>query len=223
MAFHDRRPLTADQLETRFSSAISAYNDGMSDHTVALLSIVAIIAGPIIALGLQRWTEARREKRQGRLWVFRALMMHRATPLAYSYVQALNLIDVVFNSESKKEKAVRTDWKILLNHLTRDQGRPDFGDVSRTMTAKLLADMGACLGYDFDEVYLKDHAYQPRGHGEIEEEQHALRKLQLQVLNGKRRLPVAIFPDQFPDIVLPTDLPTLRLNDLDARGDSHDE
>ncbi len=194
----------------------------MSSMAIGVLSIIAIITGPLIALGLQRRAEDRREKRQARLWVFRTLMMHRATPLAYSYVQALNLIDVVFNSESKREKTVRTGWKILLNHLTKDQGRPDFGDVNRTLTAKLLADMGLCLGYDFDEVYLKEHAYQPIGHGTVEEEQHAIRKLQLQVLQGVRRIPVAIFPDQFPDVVLPPVLPTLRLSDP-AITDSRDE
>ena len=190
----------------------------MSDHTLAALSVVAIIAGPISVLVLQRWTENRREKRQARTWVFRTLMMHRATPLAYSYVQALNLIDVVFNANSKKEKAVRTAWKVLLNHLTQDQGKLDFGDVNIAKTAILLSAMGSCLGYDFDEVYLKNHAYQPKGHGEVETEQHALRKLQLQVLQGTRRIPIAIFPDQFPAVIVPEELPTLRLDPVLRHG-----
>ncbi len=129
---------------------------------LGVVSVVAVVAGPLITLSIQRWLEDRREKRQARLWVFRTLMMYRATPLAPLYVQALNLIDVVFNAESKKEKAVRTGWKVLLNHLDKDKGRPDFGEQSQTLTANLLAAMGACLGYDFDEVYLKQHAY--RGH-----------------------------------------------------------
>lgn len=130
-------------------------------------------------------------------------MMYRATPLAHSYVQALNLIDVVFNADSKKEKAVRTGWKVLLNHLDKGKGKPDFFEQSQNHTSVLLAAMGACLGYEFDELYLKQHAYQPQGHGQIEEEQNAIRRLQLQVLQGTRRLPIAIFPDQFPEVVLP--------------------
>ncbi len=124
--------------------------------------------------------------------------------------------------ESKKEKAVRTGWKVLLNHLDKDKGRPDFGEQSQTLTANLLAAMGACLGYDFDEVYLKQHAYQPIGHGQIEEEQNAIRRLQLQVLQGHRRLPIAIFPDQFAEVTLPPGaIPTLRVNELPKPGE-HD-
>ena len=58
----------------------------MSQNTQALviagLTVLAIVIGPLLALWLQRLAEARREKRQAKLWVFRTLMMHRATPLA---------------------------------------------------------------------------------------------------------------------------------------------
>jgi len=130
-------------------------------------------------------------------------MMYRATPLAYPYVQALNLIDISFDADTEKEKAVRADWNSLLDHLTNNKGRPDFGDNSRTLTATLLADMGKCLGYEFDDVYLRRHAYQPEGHGKVEEEQHELRGLLLQVLRNDRRIPIALFPDDLRPIVLP--------------------
>jgi hypothetical protein len=170
---------------------------------VAGLTILAIIVGPLLALWLQRLAENRREKRQGRLWVFKTLMMYRATPLAYPYVQALNLIDVSFNASSDEEKAVRAGWNTLLDHLTVNKDHPDFDENRRTLTAALLAAMGKCLGYEFDEVYLKRHAYQPKGHGQVEEEQHELRGLLLQVLRNDRRIPIALFPDDLRPIVLP--------------------
>lgn len=170
---------------------------------IAGLTILAIIVGPLLALWLQRIAENRREKRQGRLWVFKTLMMYRATPLAYPYVQALNLIDVSFNSASENEKAVRAAWNTLLDHLTVNKDHPDFGETTKTHTATLLAAMAKCLGYEFDEVYLKRHAYQPKGHGLVEEEQHELRNLLLQVLRNDRRIPIALFPDDFRPIILP--------------------
>lgn len=172
---------------------------------IAGLTILAIIVGPLLALWLQRIAENRREKRQGKLWVFKNLMMYRATPLAYPYVQALNLIDVSFNANNKEEKAVRDAWNVLLDHFVSHKGQPDFLENSRTLTATLLAAMGKCLGYDFDEVYLKRHAYQPEGHGKLEEEQHELRGLLLQVLRNDRRIPMAIFPDDLRAIILPPD------------------
>ncbi|MGA3317563.1 MAG: DUF6680 family protein [Candidatus Korobacteraceae bacterium] len=170
---------------------------------IAGLTILAIIVGPLLALWLQRLAENRRERKQGKLWIFKTLMMYRATPLAYPYVQALNLIDVSFHADNDKEKAVRAAWNTLLDHLTVHKGQPDFLENTRTLTATLLAAMGKCLGYEFEEVYLKRHAYQPEGHGKLEEEQQELRGLLLQVLRNDRRIPIALFPDDFHPIVLP--------------------
>jgi hypothetical protein len=134
-------------------------------------------------------------------------MMYRATPLAYSYVQALNLIDISFDADTTTEKAIRAGWNSLLDHLTNNKDRPDFDDNRRTLTATLLADMGKCLGYEFDDVYLRRHAYQPEGHGRVEQEQHELRELLLQVLRNDRRIPIALFPDDFRPIILPPEQP----------------
>jgi uncharacterized protein DUF6680 len=83
----------------------------------------------------------------------------------------------------------------------------DFEEKRRTLTATLLAAMGKCLGYEFDEVYLKRHAYQPTGHGKVEEEQQELRSLLLAVLKDQRRIPIAVFPDDLRPILLPEDEP----------------
>lgn len=96
-------------------------------------------------------------------------------------------------------------WNTLLDHLTVNKDQADFFENTRTHTATLLAAMGKCLGYDFDDVYLKRHAYQPTGHGKVEEEQHELRSLLLQVLRNDRRIPVAFFPDDLRPIVFPED------------------
>ncbi len=171
---------------------------------LGIISIIAVVVGPIIALSLQRYAENRREKRQARQYVFRTLMARRATPLNYEYVQALNLIDVIFNARSKKEEQVRTDWKILLDHLDKNKEKPNFGDARVDLTSTLLADMGKCLGYSFDPVYLKRAAYSPQGHGDVEAEQTLLRKRLLEVLGGQRRVPIAFFPDDFGTLVIPT-------------------
>ena len=176
----------------------------MSSTTwLGIISVVAVIVSPLIALGLQRYAENRREKRQARLYVFRVLMARRATPLNHEYVQALNLIDVVFDSKSKKEELVRTDWKVLLDHLEKNKEKPNFNDVRVELTSTLLANMGKCLGYSFDPVYLKRAAYSPQGHGDVEAEQTLLRKQTLEVLGGQRRLPMAFFPDDFAKLVIP--------------------
>jgi hypothetical protein len=175
----------------------------MSQGVIAVATIVAIIAGPLFTLLLQKWTEARREKRQARQFVFRTLMMYRATPLNPNFVQALNLIDVVFDSKKKTENTVRTDWKKLLDHLNNNAQSVTFVADTKTYIGKLLSEMGACLGYTFDEVYIQRHSYQPAALTWKEEEQQSLRKLMLEVLRGNKRLSVSMFPEDFPPLRLP--------------------
>jgi hypothetical protein len=62
--------------------------------------------------------------------------------------------------------------------------------------------MGRCLGYDFDEVLVKKGSYYATGLGNVEAEQHALRRGLLNVLSGKGRIPVGIFEEKFPPITL---------------------
>lgn len=165
--------------------------------------MIAIIIGPIAALGIQRWADRRHERRQGKLWVFRTLMMYRATRLNHNFVQALNLIDVVFDGRGHRQKEVRTAWKVLLDHLNTEQTPLSAQEKTLDLTIKLLVRMGESLGYDFDEVHLKRQVYQPIGHSQIEEEQNEIRRLQLRLLKGQGRLPIAVFPDTFDPLRLP--------------------
>jgi hypothetical protein len=174
----------------------------MSQTVLAVASIIAIVLGPVVALAIQRWADHRREKRQSKLWVFRTLMTYRATRLNHNFVQALNLIDVVFTQKNENEKNVRTAWKVLLDHLGTDQGNVQARERTFDLTIKLLVQMGKALRLDFDEVHLKRQVYQPVGHSQIEEEQNEIRRLQLQVLKGNRRIPIAVFQDDFEQLAL---------------------
>jgi hypothetical protein len=164
-----------------------------------VLTIFAIVAGPIIALQLQRRLDAQREAKQRKLWIFRTLMSFRATTVNPAYVQALNLIELDFNGSNAKEKNVRTCWKVLLDHLSNPATEQNF-NKSLDLRAQLLIAMAKSLGYDFDEVQIKKSIYHPVAHVDTEKEQNALRKLLLEVLNGNRRIPVGVFQDTFPDL-----------------------
>ena len=172
-----------------------------------LLTIIALVSGPIIALQIQRKLDREREAKNRKLWVFKTLMSLRATTLAPSWVQALNLIDVEFNSDDEKEKAVRNAWKVLLDHYVdltnaKDPGSDTLVERGTNLRANLLMAMGRCLGYDFDEVLVKKGSYYATGLGNVEAEQHALRRGLLNVLSGKGRIPVGIFEEKFPPITL---------------------
>lgn len=181
---------------------------------VAALTILAIVAGPIIALELQRRLDKGREARNRKVWVFKTLMAFRATALSPHFVQALNLIDVEFEGKGEEKKVVDA-WTVLLDHFgdlaTLNKKQPPAtaaehvaaAEKTASLTTALLIAMGRCLGYDFNEVQIKKGAYYPMGLGNVEEEQHAVRRGVLDVLQGRRRIPVGIFEDRFPPITVP--------------------
>jgi hypothetical protein len=167
------------------------------------ITILAIVAGPILALQVQRWLDAGREAKTRKLWIFRTLMSYRATRIAPAFVQALNLIGLDFDGSNKKEKQVLTAWRVLLDHLSDAASIKD-DDKTATLTTDLLIAMGKCVGYEFNPVEIKKGAYHPVGLVNIEEESHAVRRQVLEVLSGNRRVPVAVFEDKFPPITMPT-------------------
>ena len=182
-------------------------------HRVYLALVIGAVKGKAgrVDLAIGRDTKNRK------LYIFKTLMTYRATPLSPYFVQALNLIDVEFYGNNDKEKAVRNAWKVLLDHFG-DLSAPNIPDNAHektaTLTTNLLIAMGKCLGYDFDEVQIKKGAYYPMGLGNVEQEQHAVRRGILDVLSGKRRIPVGVFEDAFPEITLRT--PELKTEETKA-------
>ena len=158
--------------------------------------------GPISALRIQRELDDQREARNRKLYIFKTLMTYRVTPVNINFVQALNLIDVEFTGSNREEKAVREAWKELLDHFNSYSAVQNPAEKSIELTATLLSAMGKSLNYDFDRVYLKKGAYYPAFALNVEQEQHALRKQVLELLDGtgQRKLPVALFEQRFPDV-----------------------
>src|SRR5580658_7578653 len=80
------------------------------------MTLVALVVGPMLAVGTQLWWQRRKEKRDQKIWVFSTLMSLRAAMLTPESVRAYNLIDVVFY----KNLEVRERWKTLLDYLASD-------------------------------------------------------------------------------------------------------
>ncbi len=60
----------------------------------------------------------------------------------------------------------------------------------------LLSSMAADLDLRYDRVLLRNGAYMPKGHSDLENEQYLLRQLALKVLSGEQplRMNVTDFP-----------------------------
>ena len=98
-----------------------------------MITVLAIFLGPIVAIQVDKFIDSRRERRNKKLWIFRALMATRGTPLAPEHVAALNMIDIDFYRGNKREEKVIDSWKIYLSHLCdapKDSKDPNFSSSS---------------------------------------------------------------------------------------------
>jgi hypothetical protein len=155
--------------------------------------IAAVLLGPIIAVQLTRFLDDQKEIRERKVNIFKSLMATRAYTVSWQHVEALNRIDLEFDKHHRKEKEVIEAWKEYLDLLNNTAMPIDQWGIKRIdLLVELLHKMARVLNYDFDKTHIKNSSYSPRAHGETEDQQAALRKGLIEVLDGKRTLPIAI-------------------------------
>ncbi len=168
------------------------------------LTIIAVVAGPILALGAQRLLDDLREKHARQLRLFRELMITRSARLSARHVEALNAIPLEFEN-SGKEKRVFTAWKAYLDHLGTDATKdgPEWNRVGSLLLVDLLHEMSQRVGYEFDKSRIEKEVYLPQLFNTLDVEQSTLRQRLLELTDGSgtRKLPIAIFETRFPDLI----------------------
>lgn len=161
------------------------------------LMILVVLLGPIIAVRLTRYLDNKKEIRERKLEIFKKLMATRAYTISWDHVEALNRIDLEFDKKEKREKAVIEAWKEYLDLLGNKQLSPEQWAVKRVdLLVELLHTMAIVLNYDFDKTHIKNSSYSPMAHGELDDQQAAIRKGLIEVLDGKRTIPM--FVTNFP-------------------------
>lgn len=155
------------------------------------LTIAAIVLGPILAVATQLWFQARKAKRDSKLWVFNTLMGLRPQILHVDFVKAFNMIDVVFYGNTD----IRRGRKEFLNIATGAAGRDltqNEIDRMNDLLAEMLAKMGKQLGFAFDHTEIKNTGYFPKGFGELQGALAQILKQGAALLDGKQNIGVAI-------------------------------
>ena len=164
-----------------------------------VIEIAAIFLGPIVALLLQGQLDKWRQIRKEKMSLYATLMRLRAVRLTPEYVNALNMIDVVFKKRNESERKIRAKWLILMDHFYKDTSATDWDERATDLTIDLLDTMGKSLGYEFEPSHIKRNAYSPRLQATQFREQEELRKRLLEVFSGNRSIRVAIFKEDFPE------------------------
>lgn len=164
-----------------------------------ILMILATALSPVIAVQVTRFLDDRNEERGRKIKVFKTLMATRAYNISPAHVEALNSIDLEFSAKRLSEKAVLDVWQQYLDHLGQTSMEGGTWNIRRVdLLVDLLYLMGKCVGYDFNKTQIKNGTYSPTAHGRIEDEQSRLRAMTLELLEGKRDLPMRVtsFPSQ---------------------------
>lgn len=177
------------------------------------ITILAIVMAPLIAVHIQRRLDELRYRLDRRLRIFKTLMASRdsVSRVSQEHVQALNMIDIEFESDwsDTKKKLFSTvieAWKEYLDHLNTPV------DDEKSWTARsddqfidLLYKMANSLGYKFNKVLLKKGLYIPKA---LDQQSLLGRVAQLRVmeiLDGRRSFPVCIM-----------DTPTSQIDNKDS-------
>ena len=155
------------------------------------LIILAIILGPIIAVQLTKYIDSKKEDTKRKLDIFKTLMSTRAYTISWEHVKALNTIDLEFNSSNPKEKEVLNAWKAYLD-LLGNKSISSWNEKRIELLTDLLHKMAIVLSYDFDKTHIKNSSYAPIAYDDIETEQLIMRRGVIEILEGKKSLPVHI-------------------------------
>jgi hypothetical protein len=187
------------------------------DTVLTIVTIIAIVLGPILAVQVQKFIERLRQTREEKIRIFVTLLTTKGH-LVPEHVRALNSIHFFFRDERKQDKAVVQAWDVYRNHLNNGVARPQpqadgkiapeiqtkfSSDLERwsekgdDLLCELLKKMAESLGYDFPDLLLKQGAYTPQGYADVEQYQYIILKGMTEVLAGIRPFPMRI-----------TDLPT---------------
>jgi hypothetical protein len=179
-----------------------------------ILTLIALVGGPVTAVLLTRYVDQNREKSGRRMDVFRTLMRTRRAPMTAEHVGALNLIEIEFASDLEVQSA----WKKLFEHLADEHPRRPYevatdvsdkrkcdeafyrrlADERARLLSKLLHAMAKALNFKIEQLEIFEGGYTPQGWEDELAEQRLVRKFLLDLYQGKVALPVMVFDVPHP-------------------------
>ncbi|NMW18536.1 MAG: hypothetical protein HKK66_05855 [Chlorobiaceae bacterium] len=160
-----------------------------------IVSIIAIIIGPIVAVQVQKFLERNRSAFNHKEEVFKILMATRGNPLSKEHVEALNRIEIEFGNQKRFVKVIDS-WKTYFDHLcisaTGESAQTQWNINKVELHTDLLYQMSLSLRYNFDKIAIKRNVYQPVLFEKLQEEQQEIKDLVKNVLNGNQGITVTI-------------------------------
>ena len=184
----------------------------MQSPIIDIVTILALIIGPVFAVIVARHMEGRRAKYERRMNIFRTLMATRRNRLSFDHVSALNLVEIEFRDSPnvvKKWKAYFTDLasenprredEKTLESLSNEENRRREERYQARVSAnraklftELLHEMAKILGYNIEVFEILEGGYVPQGWDNVEFQQELIRQYVVDLYYGNRALPVLVY------------------------------
>jgi hypothetical protein len=154
------------------------------------VNIIAIIVGPLFAVIITLWWQARKARRDAKERLFLTLMAHRRSfPPAFEWVNALNVIDVVFAENAQVVQLWHEYYAALVNPPVNQ----NFQQREHTYLLMLSA-MARALGYKRLEQTDIDKFYSPQAHADQQHLNWQCQTEWLRVLQSTNKLNVDAKP-----------------------------
>ncbi|MCB5177580.1 DUF6680 family protein [Microvirga lenta] len=163
--------------------------------------VIATFVGPIVAVGITLWAQARDSHKRNRMELFSNMMRSRRSPTAIEFVGSLNLVPVHFHSD----QAVISRYADLMAIFSDSSWRSKDQEAIRQINEKaelaiayLLSAMSRVLGVPIEQLAILRGAYAPQGWADEEQLNRETRLLLRDLLSGHRFLPVLPVPHPPP-------------------------
>lgn len=176
-----------------------------------ILTVIALVVGPVLAVIIARNMETRHAKRERRMDIFRTLMRTRRSRLLPDHVGALNLVEIEFKDES----AVIKEWKAYFEDLCTDHPKRTEEQIENEMTpeekqqrftkfderigryreklfAKVLHAIAKVLDFEVEQLEIFEGGYAPQAYADIDWEQATIRRFIIGLYLGKYKVPIAL-------------------------------
>ena len=145
---------------------------------VVLFSAFAVIIAVFIANNINK----KEQNRNGKLNIFKTLMMTRMNKLSQEHVAALNAIEIEFYEHKDAIEA----WSKYFENLSTESPP----EKRNRLFAKLVAQIGKALNMKIEQLDILNENYLPQGWVSDLEEQRAVRQMLLSLFKGHICLPV---------------------------------
>jgi len=130
--------------------------------TSEILTLIAVIVGPIVAVVITLWVDGRRRDREQKIIVLRLLLATRHIPADPSFLTAINLIPVEFNARRDVMQAYNE-----FIEATRQRADGVNDDViqlnSSTKLTRLVFEVARSLRFKLRETDIQTSAYASDG------------------------------------------------------------